>query len=87
MLLVLSFAPILKQQFNKLVHGKGQTNRDQNLDLLFLQHNEYLKNLLKIEKKSYKDIDFYYIGYVAIKKTDDCENSYSVNTLHLIILK
>ena len=87
MLLMLSLAPILKQQFNKLVNWKGQTNRDQNLALLFLQHNEYWRNLLKIEKKLYKDIDFYYIGYVAIKKTDDCENSYSVNTLHLIILK
>ena len=62
MLLVLSLAPMLKQQFNKLVNGKGETNRDQNLDLLFLQHNEYWRNLLKIDQKSYKDIDFYYIG-------------------------
>ena len=40
MLLVLSLAPILKQQFNKLINGKSQTNRDQKLDLLVLQrHN------------------------------------------------
>ena len=25
-------------------------------------------NLLKIDKKSYKNIDIYYIGYIAIKK-------------------
>ena len=25
-------------------------------------------NLLKIDKKSYKDIDIYYIGYITIKK-------------------
>ena len=29
-------------------------------------------NLLKIDKKHYKDIDFYYIGYITIKKIDDC---------------
>ena len=27
-------------------------------------------NLLKIDKKLYKDIDYYYIGYIAIKKFD-----------------
>ena len=42
-------------------------------------------NLLKIDKKSYKDIDIYYIGYIAIKKFDDCENIHSVNPLYLII--
>ena len=44
-------------------------------------------DLLKIDKKSYKDIDIYYIGYVTIKKNGDCENIYSVNPLHLIIGK
>ena len=29
---------------------------------------EFNSSLLKIEKKSYKDIDIYYIGYIAIKK-------------------
>ena len=28
--------------------------------------------LLKIDKKSYKNVDIYYIGYIAIKKIDDC---------------
>ena len=43
--------------------------------------------LLKIDKKSYKNIDIYYIGYITIKKIDDCENIYSVNPLYLIIGK
>ena len=29
---------------------------------------EFDSNLLKINKKSYKDIDIYYIGYITIKK-------------------
>ena len=48
---------------------------------------EFNSSLLKIDKKSYKDIDIYYIGYITIKKTGDCENIYSVNPLHLIIGK
>ena len=36
-------------------------------------------NLLKIDKKSYKDIGIYNIGYITIKKIDDCENNYSGN--------
>ena len=47
---------------------------------------EYFKsNLLKIDKKSYKNIDIYNIGYITIKKIDDCENINSVNPLYLTI--
>ena len=42
-------------------------------------------NLLKNDKKSYKDIDIYNIGYITIKKIHDYENIYSVNPLYLII--
>ena len=42
-------------------------------------------NLLKIDKKPYKDIEIYYIGYITIKKFSDCENIHSVNPLYLII--
>ena len=42
-------------------------------------------NLLTIDKKSYKEIDKYNIGYITIKKFDDCENIYSANPLYLII--
>ena len=48
---------------------------------------EFNSSLLKIDKKSYKDIDIYYIGYITIKKIGDCENIYSVNPLYLIIGK
>ena len=42
-------------------------------------------NLLKIDKKSYKDTDIYYIDYITINKLGDCENIHSVNLLYLII--
>ena len=41
-------------------------------------------NLLKIDRNYYKGIDIYYIGYITIKKIDDCENIYRVNTLYLL---
>ena len=34
---------------------------------------DFQSNLLKIDKKQYKDIDIDYIGYITIKKFDDCE--------------
>ena len=37
--------------------------------------------LLKIDKKSCKNIGIYNIGYIIIKKIDDCENIYCVNPL------
>ena len=40
-------------------------------------------NLLKIDKKHYKGIYIYYIGYITIKKIDDYESIYSVNPLYL----
>ena len=42
--------------------------------------------LLKIDKKSYKDIGIYNIGYITIKKIGDCKNIYSVNPLYLRII-
>ena len=41
--------------------------------------------LLKIDKKSNKDIGIYNNGYITIKKIDDYENIYSVNPLYLTI--
>ena len=60
------------------------------MEFLFLQpHNieEFNSSLLKINKKSYKDIDIYYIGYIAIKKIGFYENIYSLNPLYLTIAK
>ena len=42
-------------------------------------------NLLKIDKKSYKNIGIYNIGYITIKKIDDCKNIHSVNPLYLLV--
>ena len=52
-------------------------------DIIDLEN--FKSNLLKIDKKSYKDIDIYNIGYITIKKIDDCKNIYSVNPLYLRI--
>ena len=43
--------------------------------------------LLKIDKKSYKDIgnSNYNIGYIRIKEIDECEKIYNVNPLYLFI--
>ena len=41
--------------------------------------------ILKIDKKSYKEIDIYNIRYITFKKISDCENIYSVNPFYLHI--
>ena len=41
--------------------------------------------LLKIDRKSCKNIGIYNTGYITIKKIDDYENIYSLNPLYLII--
>ena len=46
----------------------------------------FYSNVLKIDKKSYKDIGIYNIRYITIKKIDDYENIYSVNPLYLIVV-
>ena len=49
--------------------------------------NDFDSSLIKLGKKTYKNIDIYNIGYIAIKNTDDYENSNSVNPFYLIIGK
>ena len=46
---------------------------------------EFEPNLLKIDKKHYKGINIYYIGYITIKKIDEYETISSVNPLYLRI--
>ena len=41
-------------------------------------------NLLKKDKKSDKNTDIHYNGYVTIKKFTDCKNIHSMNPLYLI---
>ena len=44
-------------------------------------------SLLKVDKKNYKEIDVYYIGYVTFKEVANCNNINSVNHLYLMIDK
>ena len=72
MLLVLSLVFILngiafKQQFNELINGKSQTNRDQKSNLLFLQrHNQSQKFRIKLVKNRQKALqrDWYLLHWI-----------------------
>ena len=66
----------------KALNIKNQTYDFFN-DMINIQN--FHSNLLKIDKKPYKDFDIYYIGYITIKKIGDCRNIYSVNPLYLMI--
>ena len=46
---------------------------------------DFHSHLLKIDKKSYKNIDIYYIGYKALKGISDYNSINSVNPLYFII--
>ena len=46
--------------------------------------NDFDSSLLKLDKKSYKNISIFKVGYITIKKIDDYENIYSVSPLYLI---
>ena len=52
-------------------------------DIINLKNFE--SNLLKIDKKHYKAIDIFYIGYMTVEKISDCENIHDVNPLHLLV--
>ena len=66
----------------KQINIKNQTNYFYN-DIVNIKNFE--PNLQKIDKKSYKNIGIYNIGYIRTKKNDDCENIYSVNPLYLLV--
>ena len=42
-------------------------------------------SLLKVDKKDYKEIDIYYIGYVTFKEIANYNNVNNVNPLYLMI--
>ena len=69
--------------------GNIQQINTKNRTYYFLNDMINLKDfgpsLLKIDKKSYKNIGIYYIGYITIKSISDYENINSVNPLYLII--
>ena len=68
----------MKQEFTKHINERNKTNK-------YWKSQGFYAKLLKIDKKSYKNIDIYYIGYITIKKIDDYESIYSVNPLYLRI--
>ena len=45
---------------------------------------DFVPWMLKMNKKSYKDIDIYYIGYITIKNSDHVKIN-SVNPLYITI--
>ena len=76
------------QRFNKLINGRSKTNRDQKSNLLSLWSinlKHFDSKLLKIDKKHHEGVNNYYNEYITIKKIDNCENIYSVNTLYLLV--
>ena len=46
---------------------------------------DFVARLLKIDKKNYKEIDIYHIGYVTVKKIANCNKINSLNALYLMI--
>ena len=69
-----------------MAHIKKQVNiKNRNCyfynDIINLKN--FNSNLLKIDKKHYKGINIYYIGYITIKRINDYENINSVNPLYL----
>ena len=79
---------ILKQQFIKHINVKYQRNKHKKWSLLFFDDTINIENfnpdLLKIDKKSYKNIGIYYIGYITRKNSDYVKIN-SVNPLYIII--
>ena len=67
----------------KQINIKNQTYYFYN-DITELENFD--SSLLKLDKKSYKDIGIYNIGYITVKKKNgNCKNIYSVNPLYLFI--
>ena len=64
----------------KQIYIKNRTYYFYN-DLIDLKH--FVARLLKIVTQSYKNIGIYNIGYITIKKSDDCQSIYSMYPLHL----
>ena len=52
-------------------------------DMINIKHFD--PSLIRIDKKSYKNIGIYHTGYITIKRISDYENINSVNPLYLII--
>ena len=71
---------LYKMDTTKQINIKNRTYYFYN-DIVDLENFD--ARLLKTDKKSYKDIDIYDIGYITKKKIDDCKNINSVNSFCL----
>ena len=63
----------------KQINIKNRTHYFYNM----INLKDFDSNLLKPDKKHYKGINIYYIGYITIKKIDDCGSIYNANPLYL----
>ena len=62
-------------------------NRTYNFFNDMINIEKFDSNSLKINKKSYKSVGIYYIGYITIKRISDYENINNVYSVYLIIDK
>ena len=88
MLLVLSLILALRQRFTKQMGEVKQFNIKTRTYYFYndiINLKDFDARLLKVDRKSYKNIDVYYVGYITIKKNDNYESIYSVNPLYLRI--
>ena len=86
---VLSLILVLKQQFNRYISMKNikQINIKNRICYFFddmINIKDFNPSLIKIDKKSYKNIGIYYIGYITTKDSDHVKIN-RVNPLYLII--
>ena len=65
----------------KQINIKHQTSYCYNI----IELKNFDSDLLKIDKKPYRDISIYNIGYITIKKIGAFKNIFSVNPLYLCI--
>ena len=70
---------VYHQKFINHIHKMGLIKQMDIKNQTYYFYNDMINikkldsSLLKINKKSYKDIGIYKIGYITIKKMDDCE--------------
>ena len=81
----------LKQIFTEHINGINQTINIKYQTYQFYKDQINLKDfdtsLLKVDKKNYKDINIYDIGYVTFQEIANCNNINGINPLYLMIDK
>ena len=93
------FIELIKQQFIELINGEDKEPNIKNQTYYYFDDMTDIRNshsnLLKIDKKSRRGSDIYYVNYLTIEKLSNCnfncncdcnyENIRNVNQLYLII--